>query len=374
MRKKYIKVLDDWQLADVLHQTEETIHRHAFIGSNLTAETELALAHRYRNCLFLGCALPQGFKRQTQDCLFFPNMGELFHLCTQLYTPERLYEGYEVGNPDTYQQCFDGRVYRHYLKEGKIPENIKETLARTLHDHSISDCLHEFLAGYAERNIVGVMGGHGLARTEKSYGEIARLSKCLTEDGFLMVSGGGPGAMEATHLGAWMAGRTERELQDAIESMSAAPHYTDAGWLDTAMRVREKYPQRDFESLGIPTWLYGHEPSTPLATKIAKYFDNSIREDGILTIAKGGIIYSPGSAGTLQEIFQEAVQDHYLSFGYASPMIFMGVEFWRHEIPVWPFLMDMVERGKYKNLLLSISDSREEIVQTLRAFRSAVSE
>ena len=52
----------------------------------------------------------------------------------------------------------------------------------------------------------------------------------------------------------------------------------------------------------------------------------------------------------------------------------MGVEFWRHEIPVWPFLMDMVERGKYKNLLLSISDSREEIVQTLRAFRSAVSE
>lgn len=371
MRSKYTKVLDDWQLAEVLHSPDETIHRHAFIGTNLTAETDLALSHSYRNCLFLGCSLPRGFKRQTQDCLFFPNMGELFHLCAQLYTPERLYEGYEIGQPDTYQQCFDGRVYRHYLKEGKNPENIKETLARTLHDHSISDCLHEFLAGYAERQIVGVMGGHGLARTEKSYRDIVHLSKRLTEDGFLMVTGGGPGAMEATHLGAWMAGRTEGELQHALEMMASAPRYTDTGWLDTAMRVREQFPQRDFESLGIPTWLYGHEPSTPFATKIAKYFDNSIREDGILTIAKGGIIYTPGSAGTLQEIFQEAVQDHYLSYGYASPMIFMGTEFWRVEVPVWPFITDMVARGKYKNLLLSISDSEEEIVQTLRAFRAA---
>ena len=88
------------------------------------------------------------------------------------------------------------------------------------------------------------------------------------------------------------------------------------------MQVRERFPQDRYESVGIPTWLYGHEPATPLATRITKYFDNSIREDGILTLAKGGIIYTPGSAGTLQEIFQDAVQNHYLSFGYASPMVF----------------------------------------------------
>ena len=175
--------------------------------------------------------------------------------------------------------------------------------------------------------------------------------------------------MEATHLGAWMAGRNELELLDAAHIMMTAPSYTDPGWLDTALRIRQRYPQADYQSLGIPTWLYGHEPSTPLATHIAKYFDNSIREDGILTLAKGGIIYTPGSAGTLQEIFQEAVQNHYLSFGYASPMIFMGVDYWKNEMPIWPLLQDLVARGKYKNLLLTLSDSLEEITQTLLAFR-----
>ena len=85
-------------------------------------------------------------------------------------------------------------------------------------------------------------------------------------------------------------------------------------------------------SLGIPTWLYGHEPSTPFATHIAKLFENSIREDSILTLAFGGIIYAPGSAGTVQEIFQEAVQNHYLSFGVSSPMIFLGSKYWNDEI------------------------------------------
>ena len=370
MSKKYIKVNDDWELADALHQEEEDIRRHAFLGMNLTAESELALKHTYTDCLFLGCSLPVGFKRRTKDSLFFPNMGELFHLCSHLYTADELYEGYEVGQPETYQQCFDGRVYRHYLKKGKRAEDIKETLARTMHDHSISDCMHEFLSGYDERHVVGVMGGHGLRRTEQAYAQIVRLSKRLTEEGFLMVTGGGPGAMEATHLGAWMAGRGELEVMDALHTMRTAPSYTSEGWLDTAMRIRSRYPQRDYHSLGIPTWLYGHEPSTPLATHIAKYFDNSIREDTILTVAFGGIVFTPGSAGTMQEVFQEAVQNHYLSFGYASPMVFLGRKFWTEEIPVYPFLEKMMEEGKYKNLRLFLTDSEHEVVEELLKFRN----
>jgi len=370
MRTNYTKITDDWQLAKVLHSDEETLQRLAFVAVNMTAETEKALSHSYRDCIFMGCTLPMGLKRKSRDCLFFPDMGELFHLCSRLYTADDLYEGYELDNPESYKTCFDGRVYRHYLKKGKQAEDIKETLARTLHDHSISDCLHEFLSSYDECSLVGVMGGHALKRTDPSYEKIVRLSKTLTENGCLMITGGGPGAMEATHLGAWMAGRNEMELLDALHIMLTAPCYTDPGWLDTAIRVRRRYPQLDFQSLGIPTWLYGHEPSTPLATHIAKYFDNSIREDGILTIAKGGIIYTPGSAGTLQEIFQEAVQNHYLSFGFSSPMIFMGVEFWTKEIPIWPLLQDLVARGKYKNLLLTLSDNQDEIVKVLQDFRA----
>ena len=166
-----------------------------------------------------------------------------------------------------------------------------------------------------------------------------------------------------------MAGRTEEEFAEALQLLRTAPCFNDANWLETAMQVRQRWPQQDYQSLGIPTWLYGHEPSTPLATHIAKYFDNSIREDGILTIAKGGIIYTPGSAGTLQEIFQEAVQNHYLSFGYASPMCFLGKKYWTEDVPVWPLIMDLVEKGRYKNLILTLSNDMEDIIGELMKFR-----
>ena len=366
MRDSYKQIKDDWQLAQVLHQESEEIRRHVFQCVNLTAETEKALLHTYKDCVFIGSQLPMGLKKKCKDCLFLPDMGETFRYRNHLYTPEELYEGYSPAEKDSYERCFDGRVYRHFLKKGKFTSDAKETLARSLHDHSISDCLHDFLSNFDEHRLVGIMGGHSLSRTDQAYRQTVYLCKRLTEEGFLMISGGGPGAMEATHLGAWMAGRNEIELEDALHILSTAPKFTDEGWLETAWRIRDRFPQKDYQSLGIPTWLYGHEPSTPLATHIAKYFDNSIREDGILTIAKGGIIYTPGSAGTLQEISQEAVQNHYLTFGYASPMIFLGTEFWTKDVPIWPLMMDLTDRGIYKNLILCLSDKVEDVERVLK--------
>ena len=89
-----------------------------------------------------------------------------------------------------------------------------------------------------------------------------------------------------------------------------------------------------------------------------------------MTFAKGGIIYAPGSAGTMQEIFQEAVQNHYLSFGYASPMIFMNTRYWTQEMPVYPLMQHLMDKGKYKNLLLTLSDNADEIVKVLLDFRN----
>ena len=366
MRDRYRQIKNNNELAELLNQPEQELRRFAFQNVNFTDIAELALRHFYRECLFLSCRLPMGLKRQSMGCLFLPNMGETFGFPNHLYSPEELYDGYDPNQPDSYEKCYDGRVYRHYLKKGKKNTDIKETLARTLHDHSVSDCLQDYLSRFDEHKLVGVMGGHGLSRLDEAYNQVARFSKRLTEEGFLMISGGGPGAMEATHLGAWMAGRAEEELEEALSIMSVAPLYTDPGWLPTAWQVRSRYPNLGYESLGIPTWLYGHEPSTPLATHIAKYFENSIREDGILTIARGGIIYTPGSAGTLQEIFQEAVQNHYLTFGYASPMIFMGKKFWTEEVPIWPLMMHLVENGRYKNLILCLTDSADEALQVLQ--------
>ena len=365
MRDRYQQIRSEDDLTQLLQQPEPELRRYVFQNVNFTDISELALKHFYRECIFLSCRLPMGLKRQSRDCLYLPNMGETFGFPNHLYSPEELYDGYNPDKPDSYKDCYDGRVYRHYLKKGKQHTDFKETLARTLHDHSISDCLRDYLSRFDEHRLVGVMGGHSLSRLDQSYLQVVRISKRLTETGFLMISGGGPGAMEATHLGAWMAGRTEEELQEALSIMSVAPLYTDPLWLSTAWQVHNRYPNLGYESLGVPTWLYGHEPSTPLATHIAKYFENSIREDGILTIASGGIIYTPGSAGTLQEVFQEAVQNHYLTFGYASPMIFMGKKFWTEDVPVWPLIMTLVENGTYKNLILCLTDVAEEVERVL---------
>ena len=286
-----------------------------------------------------------------------------------LYAPEELYEGFKTDNEDSYGNCFDGRVYQYYQFTGQHEVSTYESLARSLHDHGIHAALREFMEEHDPHRCVGIMGGHALLRTEKMYRDIAYLSKRLTEGGFIMLSGGGPGAMEATHLGAWMAGRTEEEMEDALDMLGKAPSFKDEGWLCSAFSVIHKYQQtRQYVSLGIPTWLYGHEPSTPFATHIAKFFDNSVREDSILTLAYGGLIYTPGSAGTMQEVFQEAVQNHYLSFGFASPMVFLGTEFWTKEMPVYPLLEDLIQTGKYQNLLLTLTDDIEDIIVELTNF------
>lgn len=276
-----------------------------------------------------------------------------------LYTADDLY------GPDQY----DARVYDCYLHKGKHASSPKELMARSMHDYCIRKALEDFMDSRNLLKSVGVMGGHGLQRTDEQYRHIVSISKRLTEEGFLMITGGGPGAMEATHLGAWMAGRTDAEVQEALRMLAATPCFKDEQWVATAMAVRERFPQDSgYESLGVPTWLYGHEPATPFATHIAKFFDNSIREDFILTEAYGGIIFTPGSAGTLQEIFQEAVQNHYLSFGFSSPMVFFGRQFWTEEVPIYPLLEHLMANGRYKNLLLTLTDSHEEVVRTLCNF------
>ncbi|MBR0260144.1 MAG: hypothetical protein IJQ49_07760 [Prevotella sp.] len=81
----------------------------------------------------------------------------------------------------------------------------------------------------------------------------------MTELGFLMVSGGGPGAMEATHLGAWMAGRSDDEVEEALNIVASAPKYSDEGWISTAFEVMRRYPH------GVLRWhrLYPRQCGNP---------------------------------------------------------------------------------------------------------------
>lgn len=347
------------------------IDHHVFQNIDFTDLADLASDCTFTDCLFLGCVLPESFSQKLDKTnLIFPKLDAPFDIYrSYLYSANSLYSGFDPRDESTVENTYDRRVYRHYLQSGVVSKNIKETLSRYLHDHSMSNAIKDFLANYHERQIVGIMGGHDLLRTDPVYKQIVLLSKRLTEMGFIMVSGGGAGAMEATHLGAWLAKRSEAEVDDALNILCKSPSWQDKGWLSSAFHVLLKYRQTHFISLGIPTWLYGHEPATPFATHIAKFFDNSIREDTILSITRGGLIYTPGSAGTVQEIFQAAVPNHYQTYGYASLMVFLGVDFWRNEMPVYRLLEHLVETGKYKGLRISITDDIAEVLQTIKTFR-----
>ena len=104
-------------------------------------------------------------------------------------------------------------------------------------------------------------------------------------------------AMEATGFGAWMAGRSEEEFCEALSRLVAAPTQDHPDYLTASFSILRDYPQTEYANLSIPTWLYGHEWTSPFSTHIAKLFANSVREDTLLTIAYGGIIYAPDVPG-----------------------------------------------------------------------------
>jgi len=356
------------ELNDIL--TDESINDIAVQSIDLTTLEEKMLRCHFKCCLFLGCKMSKKLLDYLQtDNFIFPILDAPFEIYpNKLYTKETLYNDYDFRKPGGYDQTYDKLVYDHYIKSGKQATSIRETLTRRLHDHSITDAMEDFLEGFKPKSVVAIMGGHNISRKDATYRKVAEIARELTEKGYLMVSGGGPGAMEATHLGAWMAGKSEDELNKAIEILGDAPLYNDEKWLPTAFEVLDKYPDSKYQSLGIPTWLYGHEPPTPFASQIAKYFANSVREDGLLTIAKGGVIFAPGNAGTIQEIFQDLTQNHYCTLGLASPMIFMNKEYWSYQRPIYPVIELMSLRGDLKNLDLGLYDSKEGVIAHIERF------
>jgi len=70
----------------------------------------------------------------------------------------------------------------------------------------------------------------------------------------------------------------------------------------------------------------------------------------------------------MQEIFQDGAQNHYETFGFSSPMVFLGRDYWTRQLPVYPLLEELIDAGKYRNLLLSITDEEEMVVETILNF------
>jgi predicted Rossmann-fold nucleotide-binding protein len=277
--------------------------------------------------------------------------------------PERLYDaddllrGYDPSDRLAFVKTWDFRTYRRYVADGAAtPPTLEIRLEQAEHDARIAQALKAFLDRDPKPKLVGVMGGHDLSRIDAAYTAVAQLGRHLTRLGYLLVTGGGPGAMEAAHVGATFSGADDAAFARALSALGSVPSLpqqlgailTAAGdlapgyeekadgarsWLNAALEVRDSAPKERGESLAIPTWFYGSEPSTPFASAYAKYFQNSIREEALITQSRAGIVYAQGGGGTLREIFQDVEQNYYATTqADFTPMIFFDPGgFWQHD-------------------------------------------
>lgn len=317
--------------------------------------------------IFLGCTFDEGMEAslRSRGALIFPRLeGVPFNpYRSSLYTPAELYAGLAGSR---YEELPDARIYQWSIQPG-LRHRVDATLASALHDHAIGDALDELMRGaWAAQRVVGVMGGHAAGRGSTGYAQAATLGRQLSRSGYAVATGGGPGAMEAANLGAYLSQADDGGLQAALDMLAAVPGFRPSvsAWARVAAAVVERFPDGT-PSLGIPTWFYGHEPPNYFATHIAKYFANSAREAILLELCQGGIVFLPGAAGTVQEIFQDACENYYGAREKITPMVLVGRDHWEHEYPAWPLLRSMAA-GRLMEERIFLVDSVDDAVAVLQ--------
>ena len=269
-----------------------------------------------------------------------------------------LYTAAELYDTRRYADSVDAQAYAWSQR----PFDADGALGRALHDHTIDLALEDWTS---RRHLVGVMGGHRLERDHPGYAEAARLGAALGAHA-VVATGGGPGAMEAANLGGRLATRPD-DLDEAVALLAEVPSYRPSvdRWVRQAFEVVERFPT-DRDTLGIPTWHYGHEPPNAFATAIAKYFRNSTREAILLEVCDAGIVFLPGAGGTVQEVFQDACENYYAGATAVAPMVLLGATYWTETLPAWP-LLQRLARGKPMEHHVHLVDSVPDAVDLLNS-------
>ncbi|MFE9252296.1 LOG family protein [Streptomyces sp. NPDC007088] len=331
---------------------------------DLTTRAQALASAVTRGTVFLGCAmLPETAAHvQSAGALVFPRVPGLPFdpYRARLYTAGELFDG--LDRPAGYEGTPDAAAYS-WFQQTKSDGDILSSMLRAIHDDALSDALDELLAG---RRVVGVMGGHALRRGTVEYADAARLGRELSRSGAVVATGGGPGAMEAAQLGAYAAPHNDDMLSGALDVLAKEPSFTPSvtAWARAAFKVRTQWPQGGM-SVSVPTWFYGHEPPNGFASHIAKYFANATREDGLLARSNGGVVFLPGAAGTVQEIFDNATPNYYESRGVPTPMVLVGREHWTERLPTWPLLQALAQ-GRSLEDRIALVDRVDQAAAALR--------
>src|SRR5690554_4297009 len=165
--------------------------------------------------LFLGCTFTPAdeVSVRARGAIVFPEipLAPVDTYQAQLYEPRELYD----ARP--YEASFDARAYA--WSQQRRTRDL--ALAQALHDHSVDGALADWVHG---RNIVGIMGGHRMLRGAADYAGTARLAHRLGTT-YTIATGGGPGAMEAGNLGAYLSHLPDAALTDALALLAAQPSF-----------------------------------------------------------------------------------------------------------------------------------------------------
>ncbi|MEJ7690080.1 MAG: hypothetical protein WKF76_06420 [Nocardioidaceae bacterium] len=178
-------------------------------GVDLTARTPQLLRLRPDHAILLGSLVSDEAEAHLRGggALLFPAIPALpFNpYRAEVYTPDELYAGIAESG---YEETPDALVYGWTLESD---DDLSRHLGRALHDHAMDDALEELLR---DKRVAGVMGGHAWKRNDPQYADAACFGRAAVERGLYVASGGGPGAMEAANLGAYLP--TESALSEAL--------------------------------------------------------------------------------------------------------------------------------------------------------------
>lgn len=180
---------------------------------------------------------------------------------------------------------------------------------------------------------ITVFGGSRIPKESKYAQQACELAKKLAADGFSIITGGGPGIMEAANLGAYQFAQSFKEGEKKT-------------------KPGRKKRSRELTSLGIGVSRLNKENRNPYAHDYIE-MDHFFTRKWLLVRYSVGFAVFPGGFGTMDELFElvTLIQTERMPL---YPIALIGKDYWQ------PLMDWIINRWKRDGL---ISDGDEDIIK-----------